>query len=221
MAKKPLYNKHGLVLYCTTNELARRCADLRDDAMIGEFAFIEHDKDTQADGTIKAKHIHLYLTTPIKRAETTVRKMFANLHQDDGTVGNVLIKSYTTAKGRYGKPLDLEECNEYLTHENAPDKYQYSSTLVFKSQHWDEVVKEDAENDNVENDTAVEIVMHLLAGDMTNFQLMQKYGRDFIINYQKYRLFADSCDFLDDMVFDDDTQYVSRETIKDNPYTEE
>ena len=209
MAKKPLFNKHGLIIYCTTEELARRCSDLRDDAMIGEFAFAQHDKDMGSNGKLKEKHIHLYLTTPVKRAESTVKKMFANLHQEDGTVGNVLIRSYTTAKGRYGKPIDLRECDDYLTHENDATKYHYERSIIFKSQHWDDVVREDEENDNVENDTAVDIVMHLLAGDMTNYQLMQKYGRDFILHYKQYRDFALACDPVDDLATDDDTVLVS------------
>lgn len=77
---------------------------------IKEWAYIIHDKDTMENGDPKEPHIHLYLNFGQGGASfKTVAKWFKD---DEQYVCKV--------KGRKGDML------MYLTHENAPKKYQYS-----------------------------------------------------------------------------------------------
>lgn len=81
---------------------------------IKEWAYIIHNKDVKSDGTPIEPHIHLYLNFGESGASfKTVAKWFKD---DEERISKV--------KGRKGDVL------MYLTHQNAPDKFQYSEKEV-------------------------------------------------------------------------------------------
>lgn len=81
---------------------------------IKKWAYIIHDKDTNTDGKPAEAHIHLYLNFGQSGASfETVAKWFNDLPQ-----------YVCKVKGRMGDAL------AYLTHENSPEKYQYSAKEV-------------------------------------------------------------------------------------------
>ena len=82
---------------------------------IKEWAYIIHDKDVKKDGTPVKPHIHLYLHFGKSKATfEDVAKWFKDEPQYVNSV-----------KGRKGDML------MYLTHQNAPEKYQYDIMLLF------------------------------------------------------------------------------------------
>lgn len=94
---------------------------------IKEWAYIIHDKDTKKDGTPKEPHIHLYLNFGQSAATfDTVAKWFKDEPQ-----------YVCKVKGRKGDML------LYLTHENAPDKYQYSISDVVSNFNIKTAIEED------------------------------------------------------------------------------
>ena len=84
---------------------------------IKHWAYIIHDKDVREDGSPKEPHIHLYLNFGKSGASfATVASWFK-----DGAERVNAVK---------GKKSDILK---YLTHRNAPDKYQYDKSEVISN----------------------------------------------------------------------------------------
>jgi len=98
---------------------------------IKEWAYIIHDKDVNPDGTIKEPHIHLYLNFGQSSASfADVAKWFNDEPQYVSKV-----------KGRKGDVL------LYLTHKNAPQKFQYDINQVKSNFDIEQAVVDDAKKD--------------------------------------------------------------------------
>jgi tRNA A37 threonylcarbamoyladenosine biosynthesis protein TsaE len=80
---------------------------------IKEWAYILHDKDTNEDGTPKAPHYHIYLNFGNATDTELVASWFKLKKKDIQKI-----------KGRKSDIL------KYLTHKNAPTKYQYDKALI-------------------------------------------------------------------------------------------
>lgn len=94
---------------------------------IKEWAYIIHDKDTDKNGNLKEAHIHLYLNFGKSGATfETVGKWFNDEPQ-----------YVCKVKGKKGDML------MYLTHQNAPDKYQYSTEEIVSNFDINNAIKED------------------------------------------------------------------------------
>ena len=96
---------------------------------IKHWAYIIHDKDVREDGSPKEPHIHLYLNFGKSGASfATVASWFK-----DGAERVNAVK---------GKKSDILK---YLTHRNAPDKYQYDASEVVSNFDIDAAIKQDEE----------------------------------------------------------------------------
>lgn len=94
---------------------------------IKEWAYIIHDKDVDKNGNLKEPHIHLYLNFGKSGASfETVAKWFKDEPQ-----------YVCKVKGRKGDML------MYLTHQNAPDKYQYDIKSVVSNFDINQAIVED------------------------------------------------------------------------------
>lgn len=94
---------------------------------IKEWAYIIHDKDVDKNGNPKEPHIHLYLNFGKSGASfETVAKWFKDEPQ-----------YVCKVKGRKGDML------MYLTHQNAPDKYQYDIKSVVSNFDINQAIVED------------------------------------------------------------------------------
>ena len=80
-----------------------------DNNAIKDYAYIIHDKDLKEDGTTKYKHYHISLRFKYSQDTKNIAKWF-----------NVSENFVSKIKGKY------EDSLLYLTHANAPEKYQYS-----------------------------------------------------------------------------------------------
>ncbi len=97
---------------------------------IKEWAYIIHDKDYKSNGTPKEPHIHLYLNFGQSNANfKTVAKWFKDEEQYVSKV-----------KGRKSDIL------LYLTHQNAPDKYQYSIEDIKSNIDIEQAIDDDQKN---------------------------------------------------------------------------
>lgn len=96
---------------------------------IKEWAYIIHDKDIDKDGNPKEPHIHLYLNFGKSGASfETVAKWF----KDE-------VQYVCRVKGRKGDML------MYLSHENAPEKHQYSTKEIISNFDINKAIIEDRE----------------------------------------------------------------------------
>ena len=96
---------------------------------IKDWAYIIHDKDVKTDGSPVEPHIHLYMHFGQSGATfDTVAKWFKEEKQQINSV-----------KGRKADIL------KYLTHRNAPDKYQYDESEEVSNFDIDAAIKQDEE----------------------------------------------------------------------------
>lgn len=97
---------------------------------IKSWAYILHDKDVTEDGTTKEPHVHIVVELIDSRQYSTV----------GGYVG--VPAQYVCAirqKTKSGKRMvsDIGGALSYLTHRNAPDRYQYNDSEVVAKPGYD------------------------------------------------------------------------------------
>lgn len=85
-----------------------------------DYAYILHDKDVLEDGSPKEPHFHVYVN--FGQTSWQSDRVGARF----GVADNFVCK----VKGRKS---DIEE---YLTHRNAPEKYQYDESEVYSNYDW-------------------------------------------------------------------------------------
>lgn len=130
------------------------------------YAYILHDKDIREDGTPKEPHYHLSVTYRNGRSVSAVYKELKNFFSS-----TVLVEVTE----------DLSSILDYLVHARDPTKFQYDSKDVVSTYIGD--------NQYADN-TALSIINDII-DDIPYRQLVVKYGRDLVINYSRYKSFAD------------------------------
>jgi hypothetical protein len=133
--------------------------------LVNHYAFIKHDKEEAAP------HYHLIITLKVAKS------------------GKALIKLFPTYQNTFIEPTNKSQLGGdflYLTHSNDSSKLSYdiSKVVCDDFDYFYQFTESDSKtNNNIE-----------LFEDITNenfdiVYLVKKYGRDFIINYRKYREF--------------------------------
>lgn len=161
---------------------------------ISRFAFIKHDKDvydkTVLDndgnivhnvGDLKEPHIHLLVVYKNARTRSAVLADFANREQ------NTLVEQC----------IELDSAFDYLTHRRNPEKIQYDeqSIICDDLSYWQSLAR--GEEDN----TATQLIADILSGKNPVY-LLKRYGRDFVLNHQKYYQFAENVGTINEDEFD-------------------
>lgn len=125
-------------------------------------AYIYHDHDVKEDGSPKPPHYHLLGVTAEKHSAKTVAYQLAHLPQ------NIMVEIAFNRQGSW----------DYLTHKNAPTKYQYSNNDIYAEP---EVLQRfrGLKGDNREFVEDMET--------MSMRDLAYTYGRDVMRNYRAYR----------------------------------
>lgn len=158
----------SLIVYMSSTELRNCIASLQLYHNLKHFAFIMHDKDKKEDGTPKEPHYHLYL-------------YFTNARELKGTYW--LIKSYTKSNVMIEAVRDRYTLvNEYFIHKDNPEKYQYNK---------DEIIMDDEGffRGTKEENRTVELLQDIINGTSL-LEMATKYGRDYIINRERYESYA-------------------------------
>lgn len=128
--------------------------------IISEFAYIIHDKDTYSENdealnpqhkanSLKPKHIHLALKFERNQPQKTkyIAKWF-----------NIPEQFVSKIKGKW------KDCICYLTHQNAPNKYQYEISDVIANFNIETVIEHVNSKGKVN-----EIVQRILSGDIKEY----------------------------------------------------
>lgn len=163
--------------YLTKSEIADVLR--KHDRQIRAYAFIEHDRDLNEDGTPKPRHIHLLLRTVNSRTISDIRNWFKGFTDDKGLPVNTL-----------GQEMhDIGSSFEYLTHDTeaaiSEGKFRYDPADIISNDV--EYFKGTPECDE---DNISLAVMDLCNG-MPLREVALKYGRDFIIHYVSIKLLFD------------------------------
>ena len=128
------------------------------------WACILHDRD-ETD-----PHYHILVSFKQNKSFEVVRSMVVSEQ-------NTLVQELTDWAGDF----------EYLTHKNAPDKFQYMDDEVL-SNDLDFWKRKAGECDKGEDD----FVNDLLTGVLLYREMAVKYGRDYIRNFRSYEYFKDA-----------------------------
>lgn len=167
-----------LVSYLTQEEITDYCKM----GHISRYAFIYHDKDafdhdiqdTEGNivhkcGDLKEPHYHILVVYKNARTASAVKADFANRR------ANTLVEQC----------IELDSCFDYLTHKRNPEKAQYSPEAICADDisYWESI------SSGCEDNKATQLIADILDGKNPVYML-KKYGRDFVLNHQRYYQFA-------------------------------
>lgn len=124
---------------------------------IKEWAYIIHDKDVKANGEPKGAHIHLYLN--FGKGGTNFERVAKWFNDEPQYVNKV-----------HGRKSDVLL---YLTHRNAPEKYQYKDDEVISNFDLKQAIEEDQKSHSLIEQTE-DIVYTFMRGEITYSQANKK-----------------------------------------------
>lgn len=156
------------ITYIPTNELQVMLDYYVTTNIIRDYAYIYHDRDINSLGEPVTAHTHLLLYTYDAKTFSAIRKMFKHSQ-------NTLVEQ-----------IKSDNIYNYLTHTGFEDKFEYSDTDIVSNNlsAW-----QNGTYDNSDNSKVCALIQDIHNGT-SEFTLMQRYGRDYILNRQKYRNFA-------------------------------
>lgn len=184
ISKASRYRDFQGIVYTPYECLIQRLKDLKDDGKVLEYACVFHSRDLFDDGTPKLQHCHFAIRTTSYTVNDTVKKMFSALKPFHGEENaNVLVQSTTFVAGQ-SQRIDLNMSYRYFSHKDFPEKAQYSDDEITVSDGFISMIQKGQKKERADN--SFEILEQMLNG-VTNYELAKKYGRDFILNFDKYR----------------------------------
>lgn len=177
------------IVYTPYECLIERLNDLKCDGKVLEFACIMHKRDLLDDGSLKTPHCHFAIRLSYYTTNDCVRKLFAALKPLPGSDGaNCLVQS-TIFVGTEVKRIDLSLSYRYMTHIDYPEKAQYSTDEITVSSGFLSMIEKGNKKERADN--TFTILEDMLNG-ISNYELAKKYGRDFILNFNKYKILVAS-----------------------------
>lgn len=154
---------------------------------------INHDKDTDENGNLKIEHRHIIIETFNPSTIGTIRNWFFFAVDEKGETVT------TTAQLVKFRKLAVD----YLTHEHDPTKHHYNPEEIVNFPDTINISGVQPRNDE---DTTLNIIDDMLKG-LSTFQLVRRYGRDFVIHYRNYKM------ILQDIQSDGDLPEYANKTV--------
>lgn len=192
-AKKQEYNSKErgrafcLVTYIDTDALHKF---LKMASWVRNWSYCTHDRDVTEDGSPKEIHTHVLLYTYEAKTSSAVKKLFdrysAEVYANSDTV-----PQNTTAQICH----DMVSQYRYQLHLDDRDKFQYDANcrVVDSLAYWREL-EQKANLTAFDNNTALAMLDDISSG-VASREMAGRYGRDFIIHYEKYVNFARRIEF--------------------------
>lgn len=158
--------KFSLVTYLTEEQLR----DVLNShyRQIKAWAYAYHDSDKNDDGSLKVKHCHVILYVYNASTVTRIRKWFRAFDSDGKEI---------TTTGQICD--DLSSMWDYLIHADNPEKFQYPDSIRCSNDRY--FFMDDSPND----DNSLSIIDDLLS-DVSIYEMVSRYGRDFCIHFGHY-----------------------------------
>lgn len=161
MKQNKRYFNFSIVTYMNNEEILNFLTQYNEH--IKHYAYALHDKDDNET------HTHLLLMLYNNCTCSALRSR---------------LSKYSTQNSLVQPLLDKYCAFQYLTHENNEDKAQYDKSII-KCDNLDFWEKLDGDFQE-EEDTTIQIISDMLSG-VPLYEMHKRYGRDFIINYHKYK----------------------------------
>lgn len=145
------------------------------------WAIILHDRDNDVDN-----HYHILVTFKQNKSFDSVRKLVQSSQ-------NTLVQELDDWVGDF----------QYLTHKNAPDKYQYLDEEVISDdiEFWLRKAKEYEKGED-------DFIFDLLDSNLTYREMAIKYGRDYMRNFRYYREFKEAVLEQENTINREENKYV-------------
>lgn len=164
MKQNKRYFNFSIVTYMNNEEILNFLAQYNDH--IKHYAYALHDKDDNEP------HTHLLLMLYNNCTCSALRSRMSKY-----SVQNSLVQPL----------LDKSSSYQYLIHANNEEKTQYDKSII-KCDNLD--FWERLDNDfQEEEDVSIQIIADMLNG-VPLFEMHKRYGKDFILNYHKYKEFV-------------------------------
>lgn len=174
----------GLISYLPSYEDVQTIINNKDEQILS-YAYILHDKDVNltdvydnesgellhAKGSPKEPHFHIYLRLSTDRDALQICRWFQRKDKSGRITANCFYKPIKKREGILN----------YLTH-NTKDskvKYQYDKSSVVMA-NCDNIAED------LPRDDSFDVINDILAGVRT-YELVKKYGRDFIYHYKQFQ----------------------------------
>lgn len=140
-----------LVIY---PEQMKKMQETLESGWVPKWAWILHNKDLKTDGTPKEIHVHLMCSWLKKTTKTSVICNKFDIRENQ----------IEKIKGGWGDALD------YLTHGNAPDKYQYDESEVHANFDWKTDAQDSKRNKQKRLD---EVIEKIGSGEIREYNLTE------------------------------------------------
>ncbi len=143
---------------------------LKNNPVVRHWCCILHDKDKkEGSEELKEPHFHVLINLNNAMTERAVQKLFPSTQS---TLSQIM--------------RDKSNCFCYLTHEDVPDKHQYDEKDIMSDdlQWWKGLCEGGEDNEKFLN------ILNDITSNVPLREMARRYGRDIIINYGKYRDFA-------------------------------
>ncbi len=154
---------------------------LRSAPWVQHWALCTHDRDVNVDGSAKPIHTHILLYTFDAKSSSGVRKIFDRYSQE------VYKNLEQDAQNTLVQPcFDMVSQYRYLIHKDDIDKAQYEEIerMTDNYAYWHKLELTQGLNCSSKN-YALAIVDDILA-DVSERDLVTRYGREWVINRNKY-----------------------------------
>ena len=159
------YYSFRIVTYINYGDVVNLINDL--ESVISKYAFIKHDKDSVDE------HIHILITFRQNKSLSKVLSYFPKYQ-------NTFVEP-TNTKELGGDFL-------YLTHSNDTAKYQYTADLI-RCNDFDYFQSLACEKPQSKELINAELFEDIIREELDLKYLAIKYGRDFMLNFNKYMEF--------------------------------
>lgn len=141
---------------------------------VQHYAYILHDKDLKEDGKLVEPHYHIVLSLYNKNSVSAVNRWFGGFTDSKGQF----------IQSRVELAVDRFQCFDYLTHSTKAciesGAYIYDKSLI----KCDDFGFFNGSR-SADFDKATNIILDLAKG-VPYEQMMYRYGREWVINHQKY-----------------------------------
>lgn len=151
----------------------------------------ELDRQYEENGTLKEPHYHILIKCYGAHTAEAVRKWFYHFHVTEEKVNPETGEKECKVVNSLNRIVDsVAAARDYLTHKNEPEYknqhvYDVKEVITY-GQGWQAFNKAGRSIDDV-----IDILDRIANGDSLR-DLARDYGRDVVINYEKYRYFSGS-----------------------------
>lgn len=155
---------------------------LRRQTWVHHWAICHHDRDVNADKTIKTAHTHILLITYNAKTLSSVRKIFDEFSRDfyQGTD--------TPPQNTLGQiARELPRAWRYLIHADNPEKFQYSPLERYcdDCSYWNRLEVTRGMNDTTDNQALA--ILHDYMNGVHPLVMAERYGKDYIYHIKHYQ----------------------------------